>query len=283
MKIFLIVAIIGLLGCSESSPYPAGGYDYPKQVDPKDTNYYYYPTRDLETTRDSFNSSYLYVIYRRFHEPNLSIRQQVKETFRISFFPARGETILISLTPYSITVKKGILDAFFTMDDAPLTELEKYHLSALQRRFPIDTMDKSHPYSRSLDSLVRLYPQLLDLAYYKKLLDKTIIPDTGEFKFYEAKINVSKIRYDSLIQEINAAGFWNLPYYTESESYEADGYSFVIEANTTYKYKVVIKNGYPGDTTKLTKACQRIINFAKMGDELNLIHDGTIDSLSVEK
>ena len=46
-----IVLILLLTAYSDSIKYPEGGYDYPKHVADKDTNFYYYPLKPIMLKR----------------------------------------------------------------------------------------------------------------------------------------------------------------------------------------------------------------------------------------
>ena len=50
-----IVLILFLSACSNSIQYPDGGYDYPKRVADKDTDFYYYPVKDIMPKGDSLS------------------------------------------------------------------------------------------------------------------------------------------------------------------------------------------------------------------------------------
>src|SRR5689334_3824860 len=68
----LATLVITNTGCKNSINYPEGGYDYPKKVE--DSNYYYYPFQNVFSRRDSFWNGLMYVSYKAFDEPNLSLR-----------------------------------------------------------------------------------------------------------------------------------------------------------------------------------------------------------------
>ena len=262
--------------CQTQNKYPEGGFDYPKNVSNNDTNFYYYPLKNIEPKRDAFQDTYTYLFYQTFDEPNLSIKPQQKEVFRLTYGGALGESVIITFTEDGIIVKKGSPRNIYSEDTSQLTGIEKFHLNILNRRFPIDTSGKNPFVKHYLDSLTKLYPQLLQPTYYHKLYDKTIVRNGEKFTYPVTKISLTKQQYDSLIQQINSSGFWAMPYRIECRDPAMDGYSFTLEANTKEKYKIVTVGGCSDDTTKFTKACQKLIDLAKMDKEIQLTWSGKI-------
>jgi hypothetical protein len=112
---------------------------------------------------------------------------------------------------------------------------------------------------------------LLDPAYYHKLIEKTIAYNDEKFSFETTKYPISKEQYRSLVEGINTSGFWSLPYHIDCAASIADGVEFTFEANTKKKYKVVWVFSCPNDTSNFHKACQKIVEAAKMDKEVQLI------------
>ncbi len=274
MRYILIIITLQFLCCQRNFKYPEGGFDYPDNVSNADTNYYYYAIKDILPKRDAFRYAYAYLFFQPFDEPNLSIKPQKKETFRLTYFATMDSCVVITLTENQIIVKKGSPNILYGEDTSRLTNMEKFHLNLLEKRFPIDTIGKTPFVKQYLDSLTKLYPQLLDARYYHKLYDKRI-SSTGEvFTYSITKLNLTKQQYSSLVQEINSSGFWSMEYNVECENQPMDAYGFTLEANTKKKYKIVTAGACPDDTTKFTKACQKIIDFAKLDKEIKLIWSG---------
>ncbi|HEV3249853.1 MAG TPA: hypothetical protein VGZ71_02820 [Puia sp.] len=285
-KYFLFALIIFFAGCETKIKYPDGGFDYPKNVAVRDTNFYYYPLKNIESKREVFQDTYAYLFYRPFDEPNLSIKPQPNETFRLTYSTAFGNSVIITLTKGLIIVKKGNPRSIYNTDTSHLSETEKFHLRLLNHRFPIDSTNKRPILKHYLDSLVKLYPKLLDPAYYHKLYDKTIVRNTNKFIYPVTKISLTRQQFDSLILEINSSGFWEMPYKIECKEPPFDGDGFTFEANTKKKYKIVGVGGCPDDTSKFTKACQTLIDIAKMNKEINLVWSSktrTVDTLELPK
>ena len=205
-KTAVIITLL-FFSCQTQTKYPEGGFDYPKNVSNGDTNFYYYPIKDIEPRKDAFQDAYTYLFYQPFDEPNLSIKPQSKETFRLTYSTAFGKSVIIILTEDQILVKKGSPNILYSEDTSGLTNIEKFHLNLLKRRFPIDTIGKNPFVKHYLDSLTKLYPQLLDPTYYHKLYDKTISRNSQKFTYPVTKINLTKQQYSSLVQQINSSGF----------------------------------------------------------------------------
>jgi hypothetical protein len=282
MRYFLIILTLLFFSCQTQTKYPEGGYSYPKNISNADTNFYYYPLKDIEPIRDAFQDAYAYLFYQPFDEPNLSIKPQPKETFRLTYSTAFGSSVIITLTEDQIIVKKGSPYIIYDEDTSHLTDIEKFHFKLLKRRFPIDTIGRNSFVKHYLDSLIKQYPQLLDPTYYHKLYDKTIARNGKKFAYPVTKINLTKQQYSSLIQQINSSGFWTMNYRVDCEYPPMDGYGFTLEANTKKKYKIVSAGSCSDDTTKFTKACQQLIDFAKMNNEIRLVWKGTVDTIKTQ-
>ncbi len=282
MKYSFTILFILFATCKTGIKYPDGGFDYPQNIADKDTSFYFYQLKNIESPKDAFQDTYAYLFFQPFDEPNLSIKPQAKETFRLTYSTAFGESIIIIVKEDSIIVKKGSPVDLYDNDTSRLSEIEKFHLRLLRQRFPIDTTGKRMHVNHYLDSVTKLYPQLLDPAYYHKLYEKTIVRNANKFTYPVARLSLAKQKYDSLIQQIYSSGFWSLPYKIECKDPPFDEDGFTLEANTKKKYKIVSVGGCPGDTTKFTKACQKIVDLAKLNKEISLVWEGktiTVDSV----
>ena len=271
MKFTPVLLIIFLWSCNPSIQYPEGGYNYPAMMSASDTNFYFYPIKDLISRRDSFIISYGHLFYQRFDEPNISLRPLPEETFRFTYEEVFGNTVIITITPNRIIIKEGNPGDIFNHDESRFTKTENTHLYLLKKRFPIDTTEGSSKLRKYLDSMIRLYPQLLDVAYYHSLYKRTIVNRNNKSAYSTTSLHLSNKQYYSLIHDINASGFWSLPQKISCSPVTTDGYGFIMEANTKMKYNIVRTNGCPGDTTKFTKACQKIIELAKLDKKIDLL------------
>jgi hypothetical protein len=242
----LIYTILFLLACHSSIKYPPGGYDYPEVVADKDTNFYYYPVKNILSRRDSFYDSYMHLFFRAVDEPNISLKPLPVTVFRFLFnsYPKGNHTI--TLTEDEITVK-DIRDNDSLLSSEPdtllLTPTERLQVKILNRDFPIDEKKplRRPLRQRYLDSMGQVYPRLYDPAYFHYLLDKE--SGTRLFHHYSyttIKKQITKATFARLVQQIDTSGYWTLPPHPPNPNNGAfDAAGFVLEANTRYKYNIV--------------------------------------------
>lgn len=283
-KYLIAIFSLFIVCCREYPRYPQTGYDYPQNIAADDTNLYVYQLKDVSSERDAFWDGYNWLFYRPFNEPNLSIKPQPKETFRLTYSTAFGDGLIIVFTEDSMVVKKGNPMVVYKLDDTSrLSAIEKVHFRILRKWFPIDTTERSAYMKHYLDSMIKRYPQLLDGNYFRKIYDKTISYSDEKFAPVITRFPLTKKQFTSLIHEINSAGFWTLPHQIDCNVSMADGYGFRLEANTKTKYKIVSVTGCPNDSSKFTNACQKIIEFTKQDKKYNLIwHENFESNDSIE-
>ncbi|MCS3799100.1 hypothetical protein [Niastella sp. OAS944] len=106
-KYVILIFSIFIVCCRESSTYPEGGYAYPKTIAAGDSNLYFYQLKDISSKEDALLYRTAWRYYKPFNEPNLSIQQQPKETFRLSYFDAFGNGMIITFNKDSMVVKRG--------------------------------------------------------------------------------------------------------------------------------------------------------------------------------
>jgi hypothetical protein len=172
----LVISILFALSCKTGIEYPEGGYDYVKNYKAEDTGFYYLPVRDSFSQMDSFGIAWdSKNIYSNLGEPNLSLEPVGEDVFRMTWSAALGGLYFITLKKDKITVKKML--AFdepinnFTncYDTAKLNPMEKMHLRVFENYFPIKERNISGRRKQFLDSLIHLYPELLNSKYYYSL------------------------------------------------------------------------------------------------------------------
>ena len=272
MRFIFLIMIFILPGCQSAINYPNGGYAYPKIVAEKDTNFYYYPLKNMEPKKDSFRDALHYRYYGAFNEPNLSLKPMPYDIFRFVFTEWKKYPVIITLSNRKIIVKEGNSEFYESYEDvSKLTDLEREHLRLLINRFPIDTSNQPSRMKKYMDSITRLYPQLLDPKYYLSLVNKAIVPLKSPFTYKTKMISLSMENYLGLVDLINASGYWGMPYNQKCEYPDADGYNFLLEANTANKYNIVRASGCDDDTSKFTKACQKLVDYAHMNKQIKLI------------
>ena len=271
MKYFLVLVFVSVTCCKAQLKYPEGGFAYPEHIADSDTIWYHYPLKDIVSKKDAFYAHYEHRIYQLFNEPNLSTQPQSHETFRFYYKDQSGISIIL-LTKDSIIVKRGNLDTIHCIDTSRLSPTENLHLDILKRRFPLDdTTGKSLPVRKYLDSMVRLYPQLLDTAYFYHLYDRITVRNDKPFVYEETKVSITEQQYNLIIEQLNTSGFWSMPYRLMCNNHPTESGYYELEANTKTKYQMVSANDCLDDTTRFISACQNIINLAKLDREICLI------------
>jgi hypothetical protein len=279
-------ALTAAAGCRQAERFPPGGYPYPEKVADKDTNFYYYPVRNMESRRDSFRDALSYRFYRAFDEPNISLRPQPEPVFRFVYSGVFGPSVIIVLRPGEIIVKKGYASQISGTDSSKLTPLEQSHSDLLDRYYPIEEVrptwsaEYTARYRRRMDSLGRVYPQLHDVRYYWYLAEKNYVPPKNPFSYSLQKIEISPRKYDSLVHLINTSKYWRMPYRVECQDPPFDGYSYILEANTLAQYNTVTSGSCSDpDTTKFPQVCEALIVAAGMNKEIGIAWDGQSDTI----
>ena len=263
MRFIALIFIVSFISCETGIHYPDGGYNYPANIVDEDSNLYDYPLKNIHGKKALFRSYYDYLVYQPFNEQNLSLRPLANETFRLTYSTSFGETMIITFSEGLMTIKKGNPPDHYEHDTSRLTHTENYLLRLLNRRYPIDTAGKPPGVKKYLDSMTKLYPQLLDAAFYHSLFEKEFFIKKEKFNYTERKINLSKREYTLLVNEINLSGFWKLPHVLECTTSMTDGDGFTLEANTKHKWQIVTLNSCTGTEPKFRKVWEKIFDFSK--------------------
>jgi len=266
-----ILSMFILTACKEEVKHPPGGFPYPKQLAGIDTLYYYYPIKDVQPKDIAFGESYQYIFYRRFREPNISLRPLPEEILRLTYRDAFQDQIIIVLRETAITVKRSNSDGLSYVDKSRLTPLENEHEYILNRWYPIDTAGKKEWVKKYLDSMVKKYPELLDENYYHRIYKKKFVSTGKKFYFISYTLPVSAQQYKSIFDQVDSSGFWTMQNFIRCDEAVADGFLFTLEANTRNQYQAVSMLCCPNNKTKFTLACQNLVKLAKMDKVINLV------------
>jgi len=151
----------------------------------------------------------------------------------------------------------------------------------LNRRYPIDTSGKSVWLRVYLDSMIKKYPQLLDVTYYKSLKEKALTINANKFEYSEKHLNISNTQYTAIVKAINSSGYWSLPYESDNCAATFDGEGYSLEANANSRYNIVGTSWCPSDTTAFAKACQKIIDLAQLNKRIRLVSKSSVDTIKV--
>ena len=279
-RIILLLLLSTLFSCSIRKnkielDFPEGGYSFAEYINPKDSSFLFYPIRSLETISDStFDAFYTSKLYESFNEPNISLRPREKPLFRILYSQWTRPAYFITVTEDNIIIKKGLRVDYLHKVDTVLTEIEQLHLQILESGVPLSKRlkNKSPVQRKFIDSLIKLCPDLLKEEYYHKLMSKSFIPLDKPFTYSTRIISIGSNRFIKIMKIINNSGFWKLPIELDCKNPPNDGNSIIVECNTDNKYQVV-KFGSCGDQPSDFKiACQEIIKYAGLSDEIKLLH-----------
>jgi hypothetical protein len=255
LRYILSILCISLYACTTHISFPEGGYAYPAHIE--------------RSTYDSFkfilNSSYW---QSAFKEPDLSIQPQKKVTVRLTFETAFGESYVISMTNDEIVTKEVTQGSPYPdHDPMRLDSLERLHYYVLRKNFPLSHENSAGRRKKYLDSLVELYPKLIDVQYYKYLSDKSAVRDST-FRFDIKHIKIADSTYRSIIDQINASGYWTQPYHIGCEA--MDGFGFILEVNTTEKYNFVGLSNCPEKNSLFSKACRSLVTAAALEKKIKI-------------
>ena len=280
MKLIGIIATISFLililnSCIDSSKYPDGGYNYPTNINRSDSNFYFLPLKNVVNKKDSVLIAEITPYYQGFNEPNLSISPSHDWVFRFSYDNTHVDPLIITLLDNRIIIKRGHFPNRWT--DSVLTPNERLHYHIFIEYFPIpETKEKhSNRVRLWLDSLIKIYPELLQPSYYLMLKEKMFIKNREPFTYTKTEILLSKKDYNDLINSINKAGFWKYTYEIPSSVSEMDAFGYILEGCTSKRYNMC-SSGFCDTATKLDFAVQKLINFAGLGSEINLVGNSQV-------
>jgi hypothetical protein len=274
----LVISILFALSCKTGIEYPEGGYDYVKNYKAEDTGFYFLPVRDSFSRRDSFGVAWdSEALFPKFNEPNLSLKPLGEDVFRFMWYASLGGLYFVTLKTDRIIVKKSLgLNPCYN-DTNKLSETERKHFELLDRYFPIDEHDFfSERRKRYFDSLIKIYPELLDPKYYF-LLKKKISCDTVRLKYSTKEIIITANQHKKLIDGFNNCGYWKLPVspvIIHPENMCMDYPDYSLEANTAKKYNYVRSFGcLENPNVSFNKACQQLIKAAGLDTEFWVYKD----------
>jgi len=274
MKLFSFILVTLILSCKNHDKYPEvtfpdGGYELPKHLD-KDSIFYFYPIKSIESANDSFHDAFYGNLFLgAFGEPNISTKSFGEPIFRLIYECSTCIAYIITLTPTEIVVKKGDRVDYAKRDDSLLTDLENFHLGTLERNFPIIKGNPKVTFYRQhyLDSLIDLYPKLLDPNYLNFLLAKVFVPCKTPFTYTTTKISISSEEYQHLINMLNESGYWKMPIHIDCNNAPMDGAGFTLEANTGSKYNITKFGSCEDGPTNFIRACQELVKLAKIDNK----------------
>jgi hypothetical protein len=150
--------------------------------------------------------------------------------------------------------------------------LERFHYRYLQDKYPLENRYRPGIEAKGrADSLIKLYPQLINPAYFKYLSEKARKPVEEPFKFTVVKRHIFYKEFHRLVLLINSAGYWKMPCKIKCDADVREDVGYILEANTKEKYNFVWSYICPDDKSKFANICQEIIKCAGLDKDINLI------------
>ena len=272
-SLFLLIPLLILFACKPDEEvnivYPKGGYLYLKNITAKDSDFYFLPIRSTLTRKDSFwVTPGLKDLFKGFDEKNLSIEAPKEDIFRFIYDGGgmSGKFAIIKLTKDKIEIKVPKSGAFFLAPDkAKLNSIEKMHFDLLYGNYPLEEEIFSERKKRHIDSLIRIYPELLAPIYYQKLLDKVFSVNQDPFEYSKKEIQITNDKFKYFVDLINNSEFWQRPYHSKDhEASFADGYAFFLEAITKKKYQCIMSNMYLDGPSKFRRVFDELVKYVKI-------------------
>lgn len=221
------------------------------------------------------SKSLVYISFKDFNEQNISLKPAAQDIFRLRVEGFKQTPSIIIITRQKVVVKKGTEYLYQDEDTNRLTPVERLHFKILQYRYPLQNILKNktrHPY---FDSLITLYPQLLQASYLKYLCLKVLVPREHPYSYTTATKKISYSTFYSLITQLNAIGYWKMPDKLPCSSDYSDGDWYSLEANTAKKYNYVSATSC-NEHDAFAKVCQQIIKLAGLDDKIQLYDDPAI-------
>lgn len=268
MKFIYFVLTICFFSCNNDDKvvnvsFPEGGFAFPKTISANDSNFYFYGIKNLQKPADSLRDAFFgEKILKEFDEANLSIKPSSKVIFRLT---SEWESLIdyvITIIQDTIIIKKRTRTNYVYKDN--MTETERYHENILFSNYPLIKNNKNIKESRRryLDSLIDIYPELLNPNYYRSLLDKMYIPYDSLYSYSVSRMHISETQFKEIVNLINGSGYWQMPYYFDCQIMSTDGSTDILEVNTGTKYNIV-KSHYPcEDSSKYLKTLYEIKKIA---------------------
>jgi len=173
---FFVLAILLINSCQDHNDvsFPIYGFDFPKNISTHDLNEFFYPIKDILSSRDSILSYQSHYMFNAYNEENISINPSKVPIIRFTY-QCMNYPVIIKLIPNIIIVKEGYTGWFFPeYDPSKLTPTEK--LFFFNNYFGSDSSGLSPKRWRKWDSLTKLYPLFKNSAYYNYILNKAKMP-----------------------------------------------------------------------------------------------------------
>lgn len=275
MKLAYLCIFILLLSCKSDLPlkFPNRGYNFAEKINSIDSTFPFYPIRNLETIYDSsYDALFTNKLFEVFKEKNISLRPERIPLLRIIFKEFTSPIYFITIDENKIIIKHGLRVDYLQSLQENLSEIENLHLSIFEMGVPLTKRIKNaRPSEKSfLDSITKIYPELLTEKYYRNLMEKVFKPLDKPFEFSTKTIQFKKSRFQKILRKLEQSNFWNLPITLECKNRPSDGYSFTMEFNGGKNYMITNFGSCMDIETEFKAVCKEIIKIAELNNEIRL-------------
>lgn len=249
----------------ESSSLPEGGYPFSTEVTNKD--FPIYPIIDSVLSSDSFiMTTYWSHFYKSYEEPNLSLSPSKEYIARFVFADSfLGYSAVVTLSGDTLRIKQIVSgQAVPWTNENKLDSLERLHFHLLGIYFPLEQYEGSPGTKSFLDSMTKVYPELLDPKYYKQLYNKSLTIEEP-FAYRKWNIPLTESKAKELIQQINNSGYWQMkPDVSNCRGAVTHADYVTLEVATPQKYNYVSYTECDGDNSEFAKLCKEIMKYGKV-------------------
>lgn len=255
--------------------FPNGGCNFAKEINSVDSSFPYYPLRHIMKAGDSTHTAfYTTLILNKLDESNISLRPENEIVLRLTY-EDREKIYVINTTENEIVIKRGE-GAIFEYKEERLSEKEQEHLFLLEfRGVPLSRClkDSMRPSQKHyIDSIIKIYPELLSVEYYNKLIKKKYTNEGSTFKYQKTIKQINKGDFYQLLNKLNLSEYWTPKYKENCNNRPMDGFGVKLECNTGKKYNLVGFSSCEDNPSEFRKVCNELIELANLEDSINLLH-----------
>lgn len=245
MRLITVFLSIVFLSCNNGTiqngqfNIPDKGFLFERNIHPNDSAFPFYPVRRILSNFDStYNAFYVSELLEAFNEPNISLRPGTNPVFRLLYNPWTDTACIVTITPTSIIAKTGDRVDYLHYEEKKLSEKELLHYNLFEFGFPVSKRlgKGSLQQRRSLDSLIKLYPELDSPEYYYNIMNKALLPLNKPYTYTTKTISLAEGNFQVIIDKLTKAGFWTLNVEEPCEAVATDGAKYFLEFCSDRKY-----------------------------------------------
>jgi hypothetical protein len=224
------------------------------------------PLKDCFSNTATTNT---YHFLKAFDEPNLSLKGGEESIFRLMLGGFGWKPLIITLIQDRIIVKIADKGLIWPDDNySQLSDLEALHYRILETNLHFSSVRITKNEQQLFDSMTRMNPMLNDFAYYNRLYEKMISKDPFRYKTIVRIISTEE--YQTIIDSINASGYWKMTNVNHMPEVATDGAGFVLEAHLRERYQFVQQDVGCYGTGKFTRLCTYLLKVARLDNTYKL-------------